>query len=229
MRGILIEHYCIDSEKIEVIPNGLANSIGFNTDSCILRDRWMIDQKTKIIVFAGRMDEIKGLNFLIQSFIHVLEQIPDSRLIIAGNGDYELYLKEAKNICSKIIFTGYLEKQELYELYSMADIGVVPSLYEPFGYVAVEMMMHSLPIVVSRTSGLNEIVDEISGLKVSLIEYPDRIEIDTDLLAEKILFLLQQPEIAKQIGKNGFVRYSGNYTSEIFRWNMIQFYQSLLN
>ena len=73
-----------------------------------------------------------------------------------------------------------MEKKELYEIYQMADVGVVPSLYEPFGYVAVEMMMHRLPIVV--TSCLNEVVDDTCGLKIPIIEYSDKVEIDTDLI-----------------------------------------------
>ena len=124
-------------------------------------------------------------------------------------------------------FTGFLEKHELYELVQIADIGVVPSLYEPFGYVAVEMMMHGLPVVAAATSGLNEVVDDSCGLKIPIIEYPDKVEIDTDLLADKIIYLLQHPEEAKQIGLNGRKRYLKEYSSEVFRKNMLNFYNSL--
>jgi glycosyltransferase involved in cell wall biosynthesis len=64
----------------------------------------------------------------------------------------------------KITFAGLLEKNELYELYHIADIGIAPSLFELFGYVAVEMMIHKLPIVVTATSGQNEVVDHTCGL-----------------------------------------------------------------
>jgi glycosyltransferase family 4 len=112
-------------------------------------------------------------------------------------------------------------------MYRIADVGVVPSLFEPFGYVPVEMMMHELPIVATATSGLNEVVDESCGLKVPLIVSPDNVEIDTSLLAQKIIYLLQNPKEAKRLGKNGRKRYLEKYSSEVFGKNMIAFYKSL--
>jgi glycosyltransferase involved in cell wall biosynthesis len=109
----------------------------------------------------------------------------------------------------------------------MADIGVTPSLFEPFGYVAVEMMMHGLPIVTTATSGLNEIVDDSCGLKVPIMKHPDKVEIDTDLLAEKIVYLLQHPVEAKRMGRNGRKRYLEKYDSSVFKQNMTAFYRSL--
>ena len=181
----------------------------------------------KIILFAGRIDEIKGVSSLIKAFHLVLEAYPNSRLLIAGNGDYTRAFQEAKNIYTKITFTGLLKKEELFEIYQLADAGVVPSLFEPFGYVPVEMMMHELPIIATTTSGLNEVVDESCGLKVPLIVSPDNVEIDTSLLAQKIVYLLQNPEEAKRLGKNGRKRYLEKYSSEVFGKNMIEFYKSL--
>ena len=68
-------------------------------------------------------------------------------------------------------------------------------------YVPVEMMMHELPIIATATSGLNEVVDESCALKIPLIVSSDSVEIDVSLLAEKILYLLQNPEEAKRLGK----------------------------
>ena len=186
-----------------------------------------IKDKKKIILFAGRIDEIKGVSSLIKAFHLVLEAYPNSRLLIAGNGDYTRAFQEAKNIYTKITFTGLLKKEELFEIYQLADAGVVPSLFEPFGYVPVEMMMHELPIIATTTSGLNEVVDESCGLKVPLIVSPDNVEIDTSLLAQKIVYLLQSPEEAKRLGKNGRKRYLEKYSSEVFGKNMIEFYKSL--
>ncbi len=229
MKDILIRHYALPPTKIKVINNGLANSAKSNKDITSLRDKWLINQSTKIIVFVGRMDNIKGLFYLIQSFKQILLQIPDCRLIIAGSGNYEAYLKESEDICTKVSFTGRLDKQRLYELYKLADVGVIPSLFEPFGYVALEMMMHRLPMVVTATSGLNEVVDEFSGLKVPLVENPDSVEIDTNILSENILLLLKNQENAKQFGEKAYHRYLEKYSSETFERNMISFYQSLFD
>jgi len=104
----------------------------------------------------------------------------------------------------------------------------MPSLFEPFGFVAVEMMMHRLPMITTATSGLNEVVDESCALKVPIIAYPDRVEIDSILLAEKILHLLKQPKQARRLGENGRKRYNKMYTSEIFGQKMVRFYHSLI-
>jgi len=228
MKQLLNIEYLLDSNKIAVIPNGLGNFNDVHAKNRNnLRTKWHISKKETIILFVGRLHAMKGLVFLLKSFRNVLNVIPYSRLVIAGNGNYDTYLQGFKDICAKITFTGLLEKQELYELYQIADVGVVPSLYEPFGYVAVEMMMHKLPIVATATSGLNEVVDDTCGLKIPIIEHPDSVEIDTDLLAEKILYILQHPKEARQMGQNGRKRYLKKYTSEIFRQNMLNFYNSL--
>lgn len=146
---------------------------------------------------------------------------------MAGSGNYDKCFQECKDICSKITFTGLLEKQDLHELYQMADIGVVPSLFEPFGYVAVEMMMHGLPVVATATSGLDEVVDETCGFKIPLFVQLDCVEIDILLLAEKILYLLEYPAESNQMGANGRKRFLENYSSEIFYENMLHVYKLL--
>jgi glycosyltransferase len=227
MREILCRDYGLDATKISVISNGLRDVTDTSTDIKLLRKKWNIQSGEKIILFAGRIDEVKGVCFLIKAFREVLKKNQSCRLIIAGSGDYDKCFQEAKDICTKITLTGLLDKKDLYELYQIADVGVVPSLFEPFGYVAVEMMMHGLPIVATATSGLNEVVDDTCGLKIPITILPDRVEIDVALLSEKILYLLQHPVEAKQMGQNGRKRYLYNYSSEIFRINMSKMYKSV--
>jgi len=228
MKNFLCSEYQIDLKKMTIISNGLSDitSISKN-DNAVLRKKWHLSEKESLLLFAGRLDPVKGLLFLIRAFRKVLEVIPECRLIIAGSGLYDTYFQEAEDIWTKITFTGLLEKQKLFEFYQIADIGVVPSLYEPFGYVAVEMMMHELPIIATATSGLNEVVDDSCGLKIPIIESDDKVEIDTDLLSEKIIYLLEHPIEAKQLGKNAREKYLKYYSSEVFRRNMMDFYQSL--
>ena len=164
---------------------------------------------------------------MIKAFREVLKTNKNCHLIMAGSGDYDKCFLECKDICIKTTFTGLLEKEDLYELYQVADIGVVPSLFEPFGYVAVEMMMHQLPVVVTATSGLNEIVDNTCGLKIPLTVLPDSVEIDSKLLSEKILYLIEHPTEAKQMGENGRGRFLNNYSSKIFCENMLWIYKSI--
>ena len=227
MNEILCMDYQLPQERITTIPNGLSDIFDTEFDSRQLRKKWNLNLSEKIILFAGRLDEVKGLNYALNSFRSVLRKHPRCRLIIVGDGMYNEYMKASLDICTRITFTGLIDKEKLYELYGLADIGIVPSLFEPFGYVAVEMMMHGLPVVVTETSGLNEIVDDTCGLKVPLKKNADKVEIDTDLFAEKILYLLEHPKVAKQLGENGRQRYLKHYTAEIFRKNMLEFYQSL--
>ena len=157
----------------------------------------------------------------------MLKIYSNCRLIMAGSGNYDICFQEAKDICTKITFTGLLNKKDLNEIYQIADIGIVPSLFEPFGYVAIEMMMHKLPVVATTTSGLNEVVNNACGLKIPLTILSESVEIDVMLLSEKIIYLLQHPIEAKLMGQNGRKRYLDNYASEIFRINMVKTYNSL--
>ena len=228
MQDLLSHDYGLDPDKIVIVPNGLNDATtGQSVDQKTLKKKWHIMEKERIILFVGRMEDIKGGHFLVRTFMKVLEDYPESRLMIIGDGNYDLFLRNAKPFFTKITFTGLLNKEDLYELYRLADVGVVPSLFEPFGYVPVEMMMHELPIIATATSGLNEVVDESCALKIPLIVSSDSVEIDVSLLAEKILYLLQNPEEAKRLGKNGRKRYLEKYSSEVFRENMLTFYKSL--
>ena len=227
MKDLLCNEYQLKQKNISIIPNGLRDMYK-QIDVKKVKQSHFFSGEEKIILFAGRLDEIKGLSFLIKAFREVLPKYPSCRLLIAGSGSYDIYMKEAKDICSKITYTGLLEKCELYELYRMANVGVVPSLYEPFGYVAAEMMMHALPVVVTATSGLNEMVDEHCGIKIPIHISENRVEPALSVLSKKILYLLQHPDEAEKLGKMARKKYLDNYSSKIFRSNMIQMYTNVL-
>ena len=225
---LLHRDYRIEKEKMVVLSNGLYDMANTHPKIQLLRKNWNLSVNEKIILFVGRLDEAKGLGYLIRAFRKLLEIIPNCRLMITGSGNYDFYLQEAKDICTKITFTGLLEMKELFELYQIASIGVMPSLTEQCNYVAIEMMMHNIPMVSTAAPGLAEMTEDgISSLQVPLIEHPDRVEIDTELLAEKMLYLLQHPAEAQKIGQNARKRYLKEYSSEVFRKNMLQFYKSL--
>jgi len=104
----------------------------------------------------------------------------------------------------------------------------MPSFHEQCSYVAIEMMMHGLPVIGSTTTGLKEMIEDgETGLHIQTVEYDDRIEIDTTLLAEKILFLLQNPDERLRMGQNARKRYEEKYAMPVFRKNMSDFYHSL--
>lgn len=228
MKNVLCNEYQLNPDKITIVPNGLEDMFPEkDADRNLLQKKWYISEKERLILFAGRLHPMKGLLFLIRAFRKVLDKAPDCRLLIAGNGNYDIYFQEAKGISTKITFTGLLDKKNLSELYQISEIGVMPSLYEPFGLVALEMMMHGLPLVVTGTSGLNEIIDDTCGLKIPVIINQENVEIDTDLLAEKIMYLLEHTDEAKRLGENARKHYKRMYSREVFIRNMLQLYTSL--
>ena len=224
-RQILEDNYRVNSDKITTIYNGLTDA-NLVVKKSELRQKFHIPIDAPIFLFAGRLDSMKGLIYALRAFKTVLNIYPDCRFIIAGSGAFDLHLKECEDIWMNVIWTGMISKDNLYELYSVADIGLIPSFNEQCSYVAIEMMMYGLPIIGTHV-GMGEMVEnDVTGLLVPVVEHPDRVEIDSSQLAEKILYLLQHPIEAKRIGQNSRKRYLNNYSSEIFRINMIKIYES---
>lgn len=218
--------YGIRPDKIVYVPNGLTDNRSKATIQT--REKWRMTDDELLFLFAGRLQVGKGLPYLLKAFRKVLKTQTNCRLVIAGSGDYDTWLKACEDIWKHVTWAGMLPKEKLYALYAVADIGVMPSLHEQCSYVAIEMMMHGLPIIAGASTGLQEMVeDRVTGLHVPIIAYPDRMEIDTDRFAEKMLFLLQNHAERKQMGLHARERYERLYTSDVMRENMVNFYTAL--
>lgn len=157
---MLKELYGIPESKLVYIPNGLKDDFRErNADECRqLRAKYGFEENEQLLIFAGRLDLVKGIIELIEAFKQVIIEIPNAKLIIAGTGNFTHCLEVAKPCWKNILFTGFIPKEELFELYAIANVGIVPSIHEEFGYVATEMMLNKLPIIVNNTTGLKEIV-----------------------------------------------------------------------
>lgn len=225
-RNILEQDYQILTEKITVIYNGLTDITSYYSKS-ILRIKYHMPP-IPILLFTGRIEYRKGLMYALKAFKEVLKVQPHCHFIIVGNGDFDLHMKECEDIWAHITWTGKLDKDKLYNMYSIADIGILPSFAEQCSYVAIEMMMHGLPLIASTSTGLNEMVEEgYNGLHIPIEERPDEAEIDTALLAEKIIYLLQNPTVRKQMGLNARKQYEKFYTSEMMGRKMLNLYYSM--
>lgn len=147
-----------DESKIITIYNGIDPDIfikkgkGHN-----IRQKYGIDHDDKIILFCGRIDQIKGLKYLSKAFTLLLEKLPTCRLVIAGDGDYNEFIQNSRAFSSNINYLGFIPFDDLIELYQEASIGVIPSLQEQCSYVALEMLHSGLPVVASGLGGLKEI------------------------------------------------------------------------
>jgi len=224
---LLQNDFQIASNKTTVIYNGLTKRDPIS-DKSLLRQKYHIQSNLLIILFVGRLDDIKGLSHAIRAFRVILDTLPQCHFIIAGNGVFDKYMKECEDIWMHVTWTGLISKDKLYDLYSIADIGIMPSFHEQCSYVAIEMMMHGIPIIGSTSTGLKEmIIDGETGLHIPVIENNNKAEIDTSLLANKMLHLLQHPEERKNMGINARNRYLCLYSKDVFRKYMLNFYSHL--
>lgn len=220
----------IDRNKCIVVNNALKDSYSEVNDNekITLRNKYKIGQDEQIVLFVGRLDEVKGISFLLQAFKKTLETHPKAHLFLLGDGNYVQWLKEANDDWSKITFTGWLNKDKLSDFYKIANVGVVCSIHEEFGLVAIEMMMHRIPVVVSDTSGLSEIIeDKVSGLKVPVRTVKGKRIILSKVLAEKISILLDNKNLAEQIAIEGRKRFLAKYEIKDFSNKMLETYNQI--
>ena len=213
-----------------IVNNGLKDAYKKLTVSqkSFIRKRYHIKENETIILFAGRLDEIKGIYYLIEAFQTVVRSNPDAHLFIAGEGDFPRLLSKSRFASSHITFPGLLNKSELYDFYRIADLGISCSVHEEFGLVALEMMMHKLPVIVTNTGGLAEIIDDhIDGLKVPVVYRKGKRAVDTIRLAEKISFLIDNPDECKRLGNNARKKFLSKYELSVFSSTMIQIYNTI--
>lgn len=194
---------------VKIIPNGVDPQQFMTLPEA---PRIQISPQEKAIVFLGRLVPEKGIWQLINSFAQVQERIADAKLYIGGRGPQKTILEErvaALGLEDNVIFTGFLKEMDRNYIYHHASVAVFPSLYEPFGIVALEAMATRTPVVVSDVGGLAEIVtDGKTGLKV-----PAGNE---GALSEAIIKILEDKKQAGQMIENAFTE-----VNRIYSWEAI--------
>lgn len=225
-RNQLVEQYGISPSRIIIIPHGIrdAHKALSKKRQAFIRTQLGL-RKERIILYAGRLDENKRVNLLIEAFKIILDRLPNVHLLIAGEGTSQSSLLQAcRGIWGKTTFTGFVEKKELYDFYSIASVGVLPSRYEEFGFVALEMMMHSLPVVASDTLGLHAILQHTqAGLLVDL--NGENKDDTANRLAQSVICMLQDNQLSRQCGKNGRNAFLNEYSLNTFCRNMLSVYK----
>ena len=212
MKGHIQGLFGLPFDKINVIPNGI-NITSFNN---VERDydfrRQYAADNEKIILYVGRLVYEKGIQHLISAMPKILNGYNDTKLIIAGKGGMLDELKaqaDSMGIGHKVYFTGYLNTKQVQKMYKCADIAVFPSIYEPFGIVALEAMLAGVPTVVSDVGGLNEIVSHgVDGMK----SYAG----NSNSIADSILTLLYDHQLSTNVAKNAKKKVKEEYS-----WNRI--------
>lgn len=197
-KNVLKILFGIPQKKITTIYNGVDIPIKINKTKQELREKYGFSEEEKIILYAGRITESKGVLELLKAFQILIEKYPiyKYRIIICGLGKYDLLYKNIEKY-SQITITGNVEKEKLYDFYKLSDIGVIPSYVEQCSYTAIEMMVNKLPIIVTNVGGLDELIDEETGLKVSINFNSQKIIFDIDDLVEKMYYATVNTDMSK--------------------------------
>lgn len=207
MKEEVVRFFNTPSDKIIVIPNGVDRN-QFNSYSCLrdFRSRYAAE-KEKIILYVGRLVPEKGVNVLLGAMPSVLNSHPEAKLVVVGEGYYKEELMRIAgqlSIFPKVHFTGYVDDETLRRLYKCASVAVFPSLYEPFGIVALEAMASGVPVIVSDVGGLSETVENnVNGLKVEAN--------NSDSLSRAISYLLDNPDAAERLKQNALKKVTETY------------------
>lgn len=207
MRDQLEEVFALPPDKLDVVPNGVdVRDFAVDPEEAASMRASLTGPRTRMILFAGRLEYEKGVQTLLAALSQVRERVGPTRLFVAGVGTYSEELKrEVRRLKLQrhVRFTGFLADRELRLHFGAADVAVVPSIYEPFGLVAVEAMACGTPVVVGDTGGLREIVADGSGLSFTPQE-PDE-------LADALAQVLTDPDLAEDLVRRGHTRARDRY------------------
>jgi len=216
----------LPSDKLVMVPNGVnyeAYSKYRTEDLSQFRSKFALPEE-KIVLFVGRLVYEKGVHVLVNAAPKVLDKI-NAKFIIVGNGymkDQLSGLAKGMGLTHKVLFTGFIEDETLRRLQTCADVSVVPSLFEPFGIVAVEAMAAKSPVVVSDTGGLSEIVEhDVSGVKV-YVSNPDS-------LAWGITRVLTDNSYANWLRTNAYKKIQEKYDWDKIAQQTETIYNNVLN
>src|SRR5271155_947491 len=161
MRGHVADIFDIDERRIAVIPNGIdPHELRPVDDLQALRGEFA-KPEGKLVLLVGRLVYEKGFQLALDALPGVIERVENVRFLVAGSGTHEAELKaqaERLGLSEHGTFLGWIGDDALHSLYRIADLCVVPSIYEPFGLVALEAMASGCPCIVADTGGLREVV-----------------------------------------------------------------------
>jgi glycogen(starch) synthase len=169
MRGHVADIFDIDERRVTVIPNGIDPSDLRPVDDLQSLRAQFASPEQKLVLLVGRLVYEKGFQLALEALPGVIERVPGVRFLVAGSGTHEAELKaqaERLGLSEHGVFLGWIGDDALHSLYRIADLCVVPSLYEPFGLVALEAMASGCPCIVADTGGLREVVP--AGERVGL-------------------------------------------------------------
>lgn len=201
-KDMLVGRYGVDPAKVMVVHNGIDETSESGTRDTPGEADWtgglegLKRKGEKIVLFLGRLTLQKGPDYFLRAAKRVIEKYPKVVFIMAGSGDMEnQVVREAAalGISHKVIFAGFVRGKELTTLYRSADLYVMPSVSEPFGIAPLESLVHGTPVIISKQSGVSEVVKH--ALTADFW--------DVDDMADKIVAVLKHPSLYHTLRANG--------------------------
>jgi glycosyltransferase involved in cell wall biosynthesis len=189
-RRICLYRYGVDEEKVEVVYNAVDLPAGGDWSMPPIR------QNEKLVLFLGRVTMQKGPEYFLQAARKVVDRFPDVRFVMAGSGDMMtrcVRMVADLRLGRHVTFTGFLRGYDVDRVFKMADLFVMPSVSEPFGIAPLEALSHNVPVIISKQSGVSEVLTH--ALKVDFW--------DIDEMANKILAVLRHPPLQSTLRQHG--------------------------
>jgi len=211
----VMKHYGIAGDKIKVVHWGIDQDNPHYEDQAISP---FTDEKT--VLFLGRVTLQKGPDYFVKVAQQVSEHVPNVKFVFAGSGDMLPRVIEEvnnSNMADKFVFTGFLRGKEVHHAFQMADLYVMPSVSEPFGLVALESMRNGTPVLMSKQSGVSEVVTH--AYKVDFWNVKD--------MTNKIVAHLEYPALSSEIQKNAH-RESKEFTLDVPAEKCMRHYREVL-
>jgi glycogen(starch) synthase len=201
MKEQIGEIFAVEPDRVTVIPNGIdPGDLPADDPQALARLRAeFAEPDQNLVLLIGRLVYEKGFQLALEAMPEVIRQIPDTRFLVAGSGTHEAELhKQAEDLglMDHGTFLGWIGDDVLHSLYRISDLTVVPSIYEPFGLVALEAMASECPCIAADTGGLREVVPlEGAGLRFRAS--------DPEHLAEAAIQVLSDEALSRQMVSEG--------------------------
>lgn len=195
-RKIVIEKYGVDPAKVVTVYNAV--------EPVAIKENLISERpfNEKIVTFLGRITMQKGPEYFIEVAHKVLQRMDNVRFVMAGSGDMmnKMIARAAKlKIMDKFHFTGFLSGDDVYKMFYMSDVYVMPSISEPFGISPLEAMQSNVPVIISHQSGVAEILNH--AVKVDFW--------DINAMADAIYGILNYPALHQMFTKHGKIEVEG--------------------
>jgi glycosyltransferase involved in cell wall biosynthesis len=191
-KNLITHHYGIDPGKVEVVYNAIESNGSTQFDP----EQYSIHKDEKIVLFLGRITMQKGPEYFLAAAKRVLDVMDNVKFVMAGSGDMirrTIEMAASMGIGHKVLFTGFLRGPDVEKVFKMADLYVMPSVSEPFGIAPLEAMSHDVPVIISKQSGVSEVLAH--ALKVDFW--------DINEMANKIVAVLRHPPLASTLRQHG--------------------------